>query len=252
MTNLYPDAHPPRLESLEVPARALAVGAHPDDIEFGAGGTLARWTAAGCELTMLVMTDGSKGSWDPEVNPLDLLQTRRTEQEEAARILGAARVVFLDHVDGELMYSMDLREEVCRQIRTHQPDVVLAHDPWRPYELHPDHRASGWAVIDGVVAARDHLFFPGQLTSGLSAHRPSALLLWRPAQPDYWEDISSTFDRKIEALFAHVSQAATTMGSAHASADRRAAFVDRIRSWAADLGRPVGLGAAEAFKQITP
>jgi LmbE family N-acetylglucosaminyl deacetylase len=253
VTNLYPDARPSSpSEPLPIPVRALAVGAHPDDIEFGAGGTLARWAAGGCDVTMLVVTDGSKGSWDPDVNPLDLLQTRRREAEEAARRLGAGRVVFLEHIDGELQYTMELREEICRQIRVHRPDVVLSHDPWRPYELHPDHRATGWAVIDGVVAARDHLFFPGQLTSGLHAHRPAGLLLWRAAAPDHWEDITTTLDRKIDALLAHVSQAATTMGDAHTSEDQRAAFIERIRAWAADQGRAVGLEAAEAFKRITP
>ena len=155
------------------PDRALGIGAHPDDIEFGAGGTLARWAGAGCEVTMLVVTDGSKGTWDPTMDPHLLAAMRVDEQLEAARVLGAAHVVHLGHVDGELSYTMDLRAEICLQIRLTRPDVVLTHDPWKPYQLHPDHRTTGLAVVDGVVAARDHLFFPEQ---GVAAHRPQHLL----------------------------------------------------------------------------
>ncbi len=238
--------------ALEVPARAMTIGAHPDDAEFGAGGTLARWTEAGCEALILVVTDGSKGTWDRSIDPADLVRTRRKEQQRAAEILGVSHTVMLDHHDGELEYSMALREELCLRIRRFRPNVVLTHDPWRRYLLHPDHRVAGWAALDGVVAARDHLFFPGQLTEGLTEHRPDALLLWAADEPDHWEDIADTFDRKVEALLSHSSQGATTMGNAHESRDSRREFAARLREWAARQGRPVGLEAAEAFKMIRP
>ena len=236
-------------EPLEKPNRVLAIGAHPDDIEFGAGGTLAQWTAAGTHLTMLIVTDGSKGSWDPNVESAELAQRRAAEQSAAAAALGAAEVRHLDHVDGELEYSMDLRREMCRQIREVQPDVVITHDPWQRYQLHPDHRATGWAVLDGVISARDHLFFPEQ---GLEAHRPAAVLLWSADAPDHWEDISGSFDRKIEALLCHSSQGTTTMGGAEQNDSNRSAFVGRMRQWAAKQGETVSLEAAESFKRITP
>ena len=241
-------AHP----ALEVPARAMTIGAHPDDAEFGAGGTLARWTAAGCKIVMVVVTDGSKGTWDQTLDPANLAQIRREEQQRAANVLGATDTVMLGHADGELEYTMALRKELCLWIRRLRPNVVLTHDPWRRYMLHPDHRATGWAAVDGVVAARDHLFFPDQLVDGLTEHRPAALLLWAADEPDHWEDIAETIDQKVEALLCHSSQSTTTMGEAHENGRHRREFADRMRGWATQQGKPVGLEAAEAFKLIRP
>jgi LmbE family N-acetylglucosaminyl deacetylase len=246
--NIYGELdHTP--DELSVPASALAVGAHPDDIEFGAGGTLAKWTAAGCSVTMLIVTDGSKGSWDPAVDPSELARRRVDEQAAAAAVLGAGDVRHLDYPDGELEYTMALREIMCRQVREVRPEVVISHDPWRRYQLHPDHRATGWAIMDGVIAARDHLFFPEQ---GLEAHRPNAVLLWSADEADHIEDITAQFDIKIEALLCHSSQGTTTMGGAEQAEDRREAFVARMRRWAEEQGRPAGLSLAESFKRITP
>jgi LmbE family N-acetylglucosaminyl deacetylase len=234
---------------LPVPQRVLAIGAHPDDIEFGAGGTIAAWADAGTSVTMVIVTDGSKGTWDPDVAPDDLAATRVAEQEAAAAVLGVAEIRHLERVDGELEYTTELRREMCRHIREVKPDVVISHDPWQRYQLHPDHRATGWAVIDGVVSARDHLFYPEQK---LDAHRPGAVLLWSADTPDHWEDISATFDRKIEALLCHSSQGTTTMGGAEQNHENRSGFVDKMQSWAAKQGRPAGLKRAESFKRITP
>lgn len=244
MTRLHDDRM-----GLGTPASALTIGAHPDDAEFGAGGTLARWAEAGCDVTMLVVTDGSKGTWDPDMDHDTLIASRRREQRGAADVLGAGRVIHLDHVDGELEYSTGLRAELCRWIRTVRPSVVLTHDPWRRYMLHPDHRITGIAAIDGVVAARDHLFFPDQ---GLEKHRPDALLLWQADEVDHHEDIGETFETKIEALLCHSTQTITTMGDAGSSPHAREAFVDRMRSAAASHGEDAGLAAAEGFKLIRP
>lgn len=252
MTQGYFAEPAPAPRPLDVPGRALTIGAHPDDAEFGAGGTLARWTAAGCEATMLIVTDGSKGTWDPGLDPADLARTRRQEQEQAAAVLGAANPIMLEYRDGELENTMALREELCLWIRRLRPDVVLTHDPWRRYMLHPDHRATGWAAVDAVVAARDHLFFSDQLVDGLTEHRPEALLLWAADEPDHWEEISDTFDQKVEALLCHSSQGATTMRDAHRSADGLREFDGRLRDWAKQQGRLVGLDSAEAFKMIQP
>lgn len=248
MTNLYDDART-SATGLATPSSAMTIGAHPDDAEFGVGGTLARWARDGCEVTILVVTDGSKGTWDESLPTADLVAARRDEQERAAGILGAGQVIHLDHVDGQLEHSMALREELCRWIRTVRPQVVIGHDPWRRYMLHPDHRAAGMGLIDGVVAARDHLFYPDQ---GLDKHRPEAILLWQADEPDHHEDISSTFATKIEALLCHSSQTSTTMGNAGDSEEARAAFTERVRRVAARHGEPVGLELAETFKLIRP
>jgi len=249
MTDLHPDLKGTPPAPLDPPASALAIGAHPDDVEFGAGGTLARWAEAGTRVTMLVMTDGSKGSWDPNADPADLAARRTAEQQAAAAELGAARVLQAGHVDGELEYSMELRAQICRFIRTVRPEVVLSHDPWQRYQLHPDHRVTGMAVVDGVVAARDHLFFPEH---GLDPHRPVALLLWFPDEPNHWEDVSGGLDRKVAALLCHASQSAATMGGARDGEGERQAFVSRIENRAAEVGETPGLAAAEAFRRITP
>src|SRR5262245_6510006 len=123
---------------LEPPARALAIGAHPDDIEFGCGATLAKWAAGGSEVHLLVLTDGSKGTWDPARDPIELVGVRRQEQTDAAAALGVQRVHLLGLVDGELTNGRAERGAVCAVIRRVRPDVVLGHDPWKRYRLHPD------------------------------------------------------------------------------------------------------------------
>lgn len=247
-TDIYDDLDD-RRDALPVPQRALAIGAHPDDIEFGAGGTLAAWAQQGCEVTMVIVTDGSKGSWDGSIDQAALIATRKDEQLAAAHALGASHVVHLDHIDGELQYSMALRAEMCRQIRLAKPDVLLSHDPWQRYQLHPDHRVTGLASVDGMVAAREPLAFREQ---GIGHHRPLAMLLWSADEPDHWEDISTGIDAKIAALLCHVSQGTTTMGGADQAEEQRDQFISQIRQWAAERGGPRGFEAGEAFKRLTP
>ena len=233
------------------PRRALVVGAHPDDIEFGCGATVARWSAAGAEVHLLVLTDGSKGTWDAREDVAALVGRRRVEQQAAARALGAAHVEFLDLVDGELEAGRAERAEVCAVIRRVAPDTLVGHDPWKRYRLHPDHRRAGELVVDGVVAARDPHFFPERG----APHRPERLLLFEADEPDHAEDASPGFDAKIAALLCHRSQWLSTMGIDSAGPDPEAdhdAFVERIRRDAAAAGAPFGLPLAESFKRLEP
>jgi LmbE family N-acetylglucosaminyl deacetylase len=237
---------------LPTPSSALAIGAHPDDTEFGCGGTLAKWAAAGCVVHHLVCTDGSKGTWNASQDLAALVVLRRDEQRDAAKALGATgEVVFLDHVDGELSSGLDVRAEVALWIRRLRPDVVLGHDPWKRYRLHPDHRHAGFLTVDGVVAARDPHFFPGQ---GVPHHRPSALLLFEADEPDHVERLGEAdVARKLAALEAHRSQMRSTMhvdvGSPSAG-DQLAAFHRRIRDRLAGHGSLAGVPLGEAFKAI--
>ena len=231
---------------LPVPDVALAVGAHPDDVEFGCGGTLAKWAAAGSVVHHLVCTDGSKGTWDAHADTTSLVATRRIEQRAAAKALGATGdVVFLNEVDGELEATMAVRADVAAWIRRLRPDVVLGHDPWKRYRLHPDHRAAGYLVCDGLVAARDPHFFPEQR---LPPHRPSALLLWEADEPDHAEDITASLDAKLAALLAHASQFESTMGAVDDTGLE--AFRTRIRARLATNGERIGVEAAELFAVI--
>ncbi|MCU1388636.1 MAG: hypothetical protein JWL72_1974, partial [Ilumatobacteraceae bacterium] len=150
--------------NLPTPEVALAIGAHPDDVEFGAGGTLAKWAADGCIVHHLVLTDGSKGTWNADADIAALRVARQAEQREAAARLSAdspdiGTVTFLGQIDGELDSSLAMRGEVARCIRTVRPDVVLGHDPWKRYRLHPDHRHAGLLACEGIVASRDPHFF---------------------------------------------------------------------------------------------
>jgi LmbE family N-acetylglucosaminyl deacetylase len=239
--------------NLETPTRALAIGAHPDDIEFGCGATLAKWAAAGCEIFHLVCTDGARGTWDPDEDPAALVAQRREEQRAASRALGGhGEVTFLNWPDGELESGLRQRMQVAAAIRHLRPDVVLGHDPWKRYRLHPDHRHAGFLTTDGIVAARDPLFFP-ELAD--PPHRPRTLLLFEADEPDHLEDVTDSLTCKFEALLAHTSQLRSTMhiatpiDRAHPAADL-VAFEAQLVLRHRTLGAPAGIDAAEAFKRI--
>lgn len=239
-----------RTRDLVVPARALAVGAHPDDVEFGCGATLARWAAAGCEVSILVCTDGSKGTWDARADLGALIATRQDEQRTAAEVLGATgEVAFLGRVDGELAADRGATSEVARWIRDLRPDVLLGHDPWRRHRLHPDHRAAGQLVVDGLVAARDPHFFPDH---GVAHHRPDALLLFEADRADHAELAEPEHvEAKVAALEAHRSQHESTMFiGADDDGSARERFRRQVRDEAATAGRRVGRSGAELFARL--
>jgi LmbE family N-acetylglucosaminyl deacetylase len=233
--------------NLATPTCALAVGAHPDDIEFGCGATLAKWASAGCRIRHLVCTDGARGSWDPSEDLSSLVRIRQEEQQAASRALGGeGDVVFLGWSDGELEAGLRQRRQLCSWIRIIRPDVVLGHDPWKRYRLHPDHRNAGFLLTDAIVAARDPHFFPEQEAP---PHRPSALLLWEADEADHLEDVSGFVDAKLEALLAHRSQFRSTMRIEEStSREEMARFRDRVIQRLAHEGQRAGFGAAEAFK----
>ncbi len=232
---------------LPTPRRVLAIGAHADDVEFGCGATLAKWAAAGAHVTMCVCTDGSKGTWDGDADLAALIATRENEQRDAATLLGAADVVFLRYVDGELDSGPAATAAVCRVIREARPDVVLGHDPWQRYRIHPDHHHAGLLVTSGIVAARDPHFFAEQ---GVAPHRPDTLLCFEPGRVDHVENVDGYVEHKIDALLAHRSQWRSTMAiDAHPDAER-AAFAAKLHAEARAEGLRAGLRAAESFARI--
>jgi LmbE family N-acetylglucosaminyl deacetylase len=239
--------------NLPTPSSALAIGAHPDDIEFGCGGTLAKWASAGTAIHHLVLTDGSKGTWDPGRHQASLIAERQEEQRKAAAVLrggaGDGDVIFLSFVDGELHNAAPAQWEVARCIRLLRPEVVLGHDPWRRYRLHPDHRHAGYITTDSIVAARDPHFFADQ---ELEPHRPHALLLWEADEPNHVEDVAGFEEVKIAALLAHCSQHESTLGiSAGDTSSQRAAFARRIRAQLGEHAALAGLSTAESFHLMT-
>jgi LmbE family N-acetylglucosaminyl deacetylase len=234
---------------LPVPGRALAIVAHPDDAEFNCGGTFAKWSAAGCVVNHLVCTDGSKGSWDPSQDLEALIALRQDEQRAAGRALGSTgEVGFCGWVDGELEVDLERRGVVAWWIRKLEPDVVLAHDPWKRYRIHPDHRAAGFLACDGIVAARDPHFFPEH---EVAPHRPSTLLLFEADEPDHVEDVGRFTEPKLLALECHQSQFETTMFKGLEGDRVREEFRDRERQKMAEMGALAGVAQGEAFRVVT-
>jgi LmbE family N-acetylglucosaminyl deacetylase len=232
---------------LPLPRRVLAIGAHSDDIEFGCAATLAKWADAGAEVHLCVCTDGSKGTWDASADLGALVARREDEQRDAAKILGAIDVRLLRRVDGELVNDLETRAEVCAAIREVKPDVVVGHDPWQPYRLHPDHLEAGRLAVDGIVAARDPHFFADQ---DLAPHRPQTLLLFEAGRVGHLERVDGYLDRKVASLLAHRSQWRSTMGIDAAPEIEQPAFVARVHEAAQTAGLRGGLRAAEAFARI--
>lgn len=186
--------------------RVMVIFAHPDDAEVQCAGTVALWAEAGKRITYVVLTKGDKGTQDPNMNPEEVAKLRREEQLRAAKILGVEKVIFLENGDGELEVNIERRRELTKLIREFQPEVLMTHDPWMRYQLHPDHRACGTLALDAIISARDRLFFPEQIAQGLKPCRVRRILLFASDQPDYWVDIEKTIEKKLKALGQHQSQ----------------------------------------------
>jgi LmbE family N-acetylglucosaminyl deacetylase len=188
-------------------ADVMIVAAHPDDPEFGIGGTTAKWTKSGKNVVYVICTNGNKGSVNPDIKSEALVQIREEEQKTAAETLGVSKIVFLGYGDQELEDTPDFRKEIVRQIRIFRPDIVATSDPYRKYLVHRDHRITGQVVLDAVYPfARDQLAYPDLFAQGYKPHRVTEVLTWGTDEPNYWSDISATFDLKISAINCHKSQ----------------------------------------------
>jgi LmbE family N-acetylglucosaminyl deacetylase len=223
-----------------VPRKVIVIAAHPDDPEFGCAATIAKWAAAGHDVTYLLLTSGDKGSREHKTPPGQLAAVREDEQRAAAAELGVKRVLFLRHPDGLLENTMALRREISGYLREHAPDVVVTIDPWRRYQLHPDHRVAGQAALDAIYAAREWHVFPEQLVGDRIPCRVRDVYLFWTDKPDYYEDVASSIDRRIEALKRHVSQVG----------ERIDQLPERIREGARNTGKEAGCEYAEAFKHF--
>ena len=227
---------------IERPERAMVVFAHPDD-EIGCSGTVATWTKEGTQALFVLCTNGDKGTEDPEMTSERLAQVREQEQREAARELGVQEVVFLGYPDAYLQPTLDVRRDITREIRRHQPDILITTNPTRlltgtGYIGHPDHFAAGEAALSAVFpAARDHLTFPELLEEGLEPHKVREVLITGHDQPDKWIDVTDSMETAVEALLAHTSQ----LGQEAA---------DRVREWKREAGKEHGAEYAEAFKSF--
>ena len=231
-----------------VPKVVLGVAAHPDDLDFGAGGTVAALAKQGAEVYYLILTDGSSGSSDRTTTPARVRDARRAEQRAAAGTLGVREVFFCDFPDGALENTQAVKQEVVRIIRQLRPDLVITLDPTEVYSAsaglinHPDHRAAGQAALDAVYPlARDHMAFPQLLAKGLEPHTVATALLIQFGQEhtNFGVDITTQFDKKLAAMQAHASQFAD-----HSALDAW------LRGHAQEAGKLYGHTYAEAFVRI--
>lgn len=198
-----------------IPKRAMSIHAHPDDQEFGIGGTLAKWAQAGCEVISVVITSGDSGSNDVSRDgsyKKELADLREQEQMAANAVLGIKETIFLRHPDGELQPTLALRKDLTRIIRQYKPDTVSTGNPeaWfygDEYVNHPDHRAAAQAACEAVFpSAGTRLIFPDLLAAGYEPHDVRRLYIHGHEKPNTWVDITDTLELKIKALQQHVSQ----------------------------------------------
>lgn len=199
--------------SQEIPRKVMGVFAHPDDAEFFAGGTFARWAMDGADITFVIATSGDKGSSDPEMTSEKLAAIREIESKNAAEALGVNEVVFLRYIDGELFPNLELRRDITRMIRIKKPDVIVTLDPTRFWYgtrsiNHPDHRAIGAATLESVFpTARDRLnFIELERDEGLEPHKCLTVYIAGAEEPTMTVDVTDCIETQVKALIEHKSQ----------------------------------------------
>jgi LmbE family N-acetylglucosaminyl deacetylase len=227
--------------------RILVVMAHPDDCDFGAGGTIAQWTAKGISVSYCIITNGDQGGEESDVPLEEMAKVRQREQRDAGAALGVSDITFLNHRDGWLVPTIELRKEIVREIRKSKPDRMVIQSPERNYERifasHPDHLAAGETAIQAVYPdARNPYAFTDLKEAGFQPWRVKEVWITSSPTPNHFVDITETFPKKIAALKAHVSQTA-----------HNAELEEMVRSWgernATAQGLPEGR-VAEVFKVI--
>jgi LmbE family N-acetylglucosaminyl deacetylase len=227
--------------------RILVVTAHPDDVDFGAAGSVAVWTHAGVDVAYCIVTDGDAGGSDRSVSRTDMAALRRDEQRKAAATVGVTEVHFLGFPDGRLEPSLELRRAITGVIRRFRPDRVIAQSPernWtRIYASHPDHLAAGEAALCAVYPdARNPFAFPDLLDEGLEPHVVPELWLMTSERAERAVDVTAFFDVKLAALRSHVSQ----VGDGEQ-------LEELLRSWMAGTAQAAGMpegSLAESFQVV--
>ncbi|HLF78259.1 MAG TPA: PIG-L deacetylase family protein [Dehalococcoidia bacterium] len=222
------------------PRTLMAIMAHPDDIDFGSSGSVAKWCAEGWTVYYVLVTSGDKGTHDAAMGPQQLAAMREEEQRAAARALGVKEVFFLGYPDGWVVPTHELRGEIVRLFRTYKPEIVLTWDGFRTSFNHVDHRNVGIAVRDAVFpATRDHLYYPEHSAEGLAPeHRVNEMLLVGSDKPDYFVDVSDYLEQKADAILSHASQV---------QSHDRDELLKRMRTQGRRRG---GRGTVESFRRV--
>jgi LmbE family N-acetylglucosaminyl deacetylase len=231
-----------------IPESAMAIFAHPDDIEFSCAGTTARWAKGGARISYVLCTSGDVGIAEPGMTHERAAEIREAEAREAARITGVKEINFLHEPDCMLENTLNLRRKLVREIRRFRPEVVICGDPtmlWGgdDYINHPDHRAAGWAAIDATFpAAGQPNLFEELEQEGLKASKVRKIFVasWS-GSGNYYVDISSTIEIKVAALRAHTSQ----IKESEFDADKL------LREWASETAKGKEMAYAELFRVTT-
>ncbi|MFC2010209.1 PIG-L deacetylase family protein [Chloroflexota bacterium] len=180
---------------------------HPDDAEFGVAGSVVHWVREGKSVVYVAVTNGDKGTSDPNMKPEELAKIREEEQQAAAKLLGVREVVFMGNPDQSLEDTPEFRKAVVRLLRLYQPHTVVTADPYRRYLWHRDHRITGRVVLDAIFPySRDLYSYPDLIEEGIQPHKVKEVLLWGSEEPNYRLDVTDTFDIKMAALHCHKSQ----------------------------------------------
>lgn len=230
---------------METPCEVLVISAHPDDVDFGCAGTVALLARAGARVNYLICTDGAKGAEELSAQPQEITALRRKEQVTAARLVGVQEVIFLGFQDGELENSLELRKELVRWMRNFKPEVVFCQDPANkafenPYVSHRDHRMAAEAAFDALYpACGNPNFFPELLKEGLGPHKVKEVFFFGTHSPNYWQDITSVMELKLQAVLSHKSQVKDPSST-------EKFLLQRFK----EIGEQVGFEYAEPFRRL--
>lgn len=228
--------------AFEESRRIMCIQPHADDTDVAAGGTVAKLSSEGKEVIYVTMTDDRLGTSDPEMWPEKLALVRMREQEEAAKILGVKKLIWLNYRDGELYPSLKAREELLHLIRLYRPDMVITVDPWLSYEAHPDHRTTGILAAEAVLFSSLPHAAPADLREGLKPHRVPFIAFYWTRRPNVYVDVTKHFDLKLKAVRAHRSQFEANWPE----------LEKLLRAYSRLMGKRVGVKYAEAFKVLMP
>jgi len=228
-----------RIEDLK---RVICIQPHPDDVDVGIGGTVAKLSKLGSEVTYVTMTDDRVSISDPSLTTEDIVRIRRKEQEDAASVLGVRDLVWLDYHDTELYPSLEARSKLIELIRRKRPEAIFTVDPWLTYEAHPDHRNTGMMACEALIFSGLYNAKPEQLREGLRPHQPQYVAFFVTQRPNTYVDISESLEDKLEAIGKHRTQFEKMWDF----------FESFVRFQAERYGKEIGTRYAEAFKVMTP
>jgi len=225
----------PKIEELK---KVIVFQPHCDDADIGIGGTIAKLSSLGCEVTYVTLTDSSKGTSDPSITSKELAEIRKKEQEEAAKVLGVKELIWLNYPDTELYPSLDLRKKIIEIIRKKKPEAIFTLDPWICYEAHPDHRTTGIVVAEAFMFSGLPNVNREQIEEGLQPHNANYIGFFITSKPNTFVDITDYIDKKLEAVSKHKSQVEKDWKI----------FELYIRAQGERYGKQINVKYAEAFK----